>query len=244
MKLIPLAYACLFALFTVPAVTFATDAKKPVTSNPKKPSAAVAVKAPEPEGPEPICGLAGNKTLTFPPEYVTAGAIYDADKPGQRCGQTMIIAGVYVNLRDMSPAPNMEMTEPESGYLIIGAIGSEYELSARKAINEDIIQRSIAGAAHEQVYPSLISRTYGKLNDGHYWGHEYFYRKDASGNMTAWKVCKTYRQGETQETCELIYNDEQLGLSFRVGYKPNVIVDYDYMHSQALQVIDKLLHKA
>lgn len=241
MKLIPLAYALVFALFTVPTVTLAADTKKPVTT--KKPATSV-VKVQEPAGPEPLCGLAGNKTLTFPDEFVAAGAIYDADKPGSGCGQRLIIAGVYVSLKDMSPAPDMNMMEPDSGYLIVGSLGSTYELSARKAIDEDIIQRSIATAAKEQVYPSMVSRTYGKLNDGHYWGHEYFYQQDASGNMMAWKVCKTYRQGEAQETCELIYNDEQRGLSFRVGFKPDVIVNYEYMRAQALQVIDKLTHKA
>lgn len=243
MKLIPLAYACLLALFTVPSVTHAADSKKTITHK-KLVVAPVAAANIEPEGPELICGQAGNKTLTIPVEYMAAGAIYDADKAGQGCGQSMIIAGVYVNLRDMSPSANMEMPDPESGYLIVGALGSGYELSARKAIDEDILQRSLATAAKEHVYPSMINRSLGKLNDGHYWGHEYFYSRDASGNMTAWKVCKTYRQGDAQETCELIYNDEQRGLSFRVGFKPNVVVDYEYMRAQATQVIDKFLHQA
>lgn len=238
----PLAYAILFSLFTVPVVTHAADAKKAAVQ--KKPAVATAVTPLKPVEPEPICGLAGNKTLTIPLEYTAAGAIYDAGKPGEGCGQAMIIAGVYVSLRDMSPSPDMNMTEPDSGYLIVGALSSTYELSARKAVDEDILERSMATAAKEPIYPSMINRSYSKLSDGHYWGHDYTYSRDASGNMTPWKVCKTYRQGDSPETCELIYQDEQLGLSFRVGFKPNVLVDYDYMRTQALQVIEKLLSKA
>lgn len=239
----PFACAILFSLFAVPAVTHAATAKKPPAHG--KQAAASAPAPAEPEDLSPLCGLVGNKTLSIPPEYVAAGAIFDADKPGDGCGKAMIIAGAFISLKDMSPAQDVDMSEPDSGYLIVGSLSRPYELGAKKAIEEDIIQRSMAEYAHQQVYPSMVSRTYGKISDAHYWGHEYFYNRDAAGNMIPWKICKTYRRGDPDaEVCELIYSDKQLGLSFRIGLKPNVVVDYEYMRQQALQVISKLIVKA
>lgn len=239
----PFAYAFLFSLFAAPAVTLAAEAKKPQAH--KKQIAAAAVVQTEPKGPEPLCGQVGNHTLTIPPEFVASGAIFDADKLAEGCSKAMIIAGTFMSLRDMSPAPDVNMSEPDSGYLIIGGLNRPYELGAKKAIEDDIIQRSMAVTAKQEIYPSLVSRTYGKISDAHYWGHKYFYSQDGSGKMTPWKVCKTYRQDDPgPEICELIYRDEQLGLSYRVGFKPNVVVDYEQMRQQARLVINKLLNKA
>lgn len=242
MKLIPLAYAILFSLFTAPTIALA-DPKKPAPI--KKPVPAVAVVPQKPAEPQPLCGLAGKRTLTIPVEYTTAGAIYDVDRPGEGCGQTIILTGVYINLMDMSPAPDIDMKEADSGYLLIGGLSGPYELNARKAIDEDIVQRALSAAAKQQVYQSSVSRNYARLNDGQYWSHEYSYSRDAGGNIVPYKVCKTLRQGNNDpETCEFIYQDDQLGLSYRVGFKPNLLLDYNQVRVQALQIIDKMLHKA
>jgi hypothetical protein len=240
-KLIPLAYAILFSFFTVPTVAQA-DPKKPA-NGPRKP---VAVVVPEKAyEPHAICGVIAGHAFTIPLEYTNAGAIFDADKAGEGCGQSVIIAGLYMNLQDASPAPKMATTGYQSVYLMVGAIASPYELGARKAVDDDIVQRSIAQAAEQEVYPSSISRTYGKLNDGHYWGHEYFYARDASGAMTPYKMCKTFRERDmASESCEFIYQDEKLGLAFRVGFDPNAQLDYNQVRSQAMVMIEKLINKS
>lgn len=238
MKFKPLAYAILFSLLATPVVAIAA------TKQPLKKPVPVA-EPPKAYEPEPICGVIGNHNITIPMDYALAGAIYDADQPGDGCSHRMIIAGMYMKLQDASPAASMEVSGYSDVYLIIGAIGKPYELGARKAIDNDIVQRSMAAAAKEVIYPSTMNRKLGKLNDAHYWGHQYFYTHDASGKMTPYKICKTYRREDrSPESCEFIYQDSQLGLAFRVGFDPAAPLDYEQVRAQALQAIDKLLHKA
>lgn len=186
--------------------------------------------------------MVAGKSISIPMEYAYGGAIYDADQPGAGCAQSMVIAGIYLNLQDLTPAASMDVAGAHVTYLIIGAIGKPYQLGARKAIDNDIIQRSMAKESHQEVFESTISRKIGKLNDGHYWSHEYSYIRDENG-MTPYKICKTYREGEPPEVCEYLFKDERLGLAFRVGFEPSVVLDYNAVRAQALIAIERMLHK-
>jgi hypothetical protein len=250
-KLIPLAYAIMFSLFAVP-VTYA-DPKKPVPVAPKKPVVAqqpvkpVEPKPAEPKPPElkPICGMIAGHRFTIPIEYTSAGAIFDADIAGEGCDHPLIIAGVYLNIQNLDPSKTMGLSGMQSTYLIVGAIQRPYELGARKAIDGDIVQRELARQTNQEVSMSSLSRALGKLNDGHYYGHEYTYGLDpGTGKMAPYKVCKTYqREDEGPESCEYLYKDETLGLAFRVGFSPNLNMNYDQVRAQAIKAIALLTIK-
>lgn len=252
MKLIPLAYAIMFSLFAVP-VTYA-DPKKPAPVAPKKPVvvAQQPVKPAEPKAVEqkppelkPICGMIAGHRFTIPIEYTSAGAIFDADIAGEGCDHPLIIAGVYLNIQNLDPSKTMGLSGMQSTYLIVGAIKRPYELGARKAIDGDIVQRELAKQTNQEVSMSSISRALGKINDGHYYEHEYTYALDPStGKMAPYKVCKTYlREDQNPESCEYLFKDEALGMAFRVGFSPSVNMNYDQVRTQALKAIAMLTAK-
>lgn len=252
MKLIPLAYAIMFSLFAVPVAI--AEPKKP-TAPVKKPVAVaqqpvkpVEIKPAEvkPAEPQPICGVLAGHHLRIPIEYTSAGAVFDADVAGEGCDHPLIIAGLYLNIQNLSPAKTMALSGMQSTYLTIGAIKRPYEVGARKAIDGDIIQRELSRQTNQEVSVSLVSRTLGKVNDGYYYGHEYTYGLDPdTGKMAPYKVCKTYHQEDTApEACEYIFKDEKLGLAFRVGFHPDVNMDYGQVRLQALKVIEMLTIKS
>lgn len=247
MKLIPLAYAIMFSLFAIP-VTHA-DPKKPAPVNPKKPAvvAQQAVKPAEPKAlePKPICGVIAGHHFSIPVEYTSAGAIFDADIAGDGCNHPLIMAGVYLNIQNLDPSNSLGLSGMQSTYLIVGGIQRPYELGARKAIDGDIIQRELARQTNQEVSVSSVSRALGKINDGYYYGHEYTYALDPdTGKMAPYKVCKTYHREDTApEACEYLFKDEKLGLAFRVGFSPDVNMDYGQVRTQALKAIALLTAK-
>ncbi len=192
-----------------------------------------------------ICGKIGKQRLKISPGRV-AGAIYDqagfiATKP---CHSTIIVAGIYLDEEGV-PLESIPEKDNESVlFLTISDSEHRHLLSARPTLDEDILSRQLAKAEGKRTPLSLTDSEGKSLNMGKFAQRDYYLHDDYRGRRVPYLECrKTHRLDDNYSVCEYIFDDESLGLAYRIHFNPLTSLDYQRVLRLADSYMGQILEK-
>lgn len=177
--------------------------------------------------PSPLCGQMAGRTFTVSDEHRLAGMIFDqkALVPGKSCKSQILLAGLYLDLQGQ---PVEHLPDPEDGSVMFLTVAApEYKnlLSAKPSIHDDILARQQAVAEGLPTKATLAEEV--GLRSGRFYQHDFYLHTNVDGYRVPFKECKKIAEGDDDAVCEFIYENEYLGLTYRVIFNPSAPIDYE-----------------